>query len=168
MWQMRARRWAVTLITVVAAAACAGQASYTAVPAPPPPAAEAGPISGTVVDADGKPVPGQIVAIGGERTTSDGEGRFSFRSRTRRRPYSMHPCSPAMLPATPPLWMLLVLPPLLFCTEFVWYAVVAVAFSSRGPRSLYLRSKSWIDRAAGAVVGALGAKLMYDGIEASR
>ena len=58
-------------------ASCAGQASFNEAPAPPPPA-EAAPINGTVIDADGKPMPGLIVAIGGERTTSDGGGRFSF------------------------------------------------------------------------------------------
>lgn len=46
----------------------------------------------------------------------------------------------AMLPASPPFWMLIVLPPLLFCNEFVWYAIVAFAFSSRKPRSVYLHS----------------------------
>nr|WP_167480839.1 LysE family transporter [Mesorhizobium waimense] len=74
----------------------------------------------------------------------------------------------AMLPASPPLWMLLVLPPLLFCNEFVWYAIVAFAFSASGPRSVYLRVKHWIDRAAGAVVGALGLKLMIEGMAAAR
>jgi threonine/homoserine/homoserine lactone efflux protein len=74
----------------------------------------------------------------------------------------------AMLPASPPLWMLVVLPPLLFCTEFLWYAVVAFAFSSSKPRSAYLRTKRWIDRAAGAVVGALGVKLLLEGMQAAR
>ena len=74
----------------------------------------------------------------------------------------------AMLPASPPLWMLLVLPPLLFCNEFLWYAIVALAISSSKPRSIYLRAKQWIDRAAGAVVGALGAKLMIEGMRAVR
>ncbi|MDP9810177.1 threonine/homoserine/homoserine lactone efflux protein [Rhizobium tibeticum] len=74
----------------------------------------------------------------------------------------------AMLPASPPLWMLLVLPPLLFCNEFVWYAIVAFALSSSRPRSIYLRTKRWIDRAAGAVVGALGMKLMIEGMGAMR
>ncbi|CCV03518.1 Amino acid efflux protein [Mesorhizobium metallidurans STM 2683] len=74
----------------------------------------------------------------------------------------------AMLPASPPLWMLLVLPPLLFCNEFVWYAIVAFAFSSSRPRSIYLRAKHWIDRAAGAVVGALGVKLVIEGMGAAR
>ena len=68
----------------------------------------------------------------------------------------------ALLPSPAPTWMLLALPPLLFVNEFVWYAIVAVGFSSRGPRLVYLRSKTWIDRAAGAVVGGLGLKLMTD------
>jgi threonine/homoserine/homoserine lactone efflux protein len=74
----------------------------------------------------------------------------------------------AMLPASAPLWVLVALPPLLFCTEFVWYAIVAFAFSSSGPRSVYLRTKQWIDRAAGAVVGALGLKLMFEGMAVAR
>jgi threonine/homoserine/homoserine lactone efflux protein len=74
----------------------------------------------------------------------------------------------AMLPTSPPLWMLVVLPPLLSCIEFVWYAIVALAFSANGPRSLYLRAKHWIDRAAGAVVGALGVKLVIEGMVAAR
>lgn len=69
----------------------------------------------------------------------------------------------AMLPASPPTWMLLVLPPLLFCNELAWYTIVAVALSSNHPRTVYLRSKRWIDRTAGAVVGALGARLMIEG-----
>jgi threonine/homoserine/homoserine lactone efflux protein len=68
----------------------------------------------------------------------------------------------ALLPSPAPTWMLLALPPLLFINEFVWYAIVALGFSSHGPRVVYLRSKTWIDRAAGAVVGALGLKLMTD------
>ncbi|CAN7606617.1 MULTISPECIES: LysE family translocator [Ensifer] len=68
----------------------------------------------------------------------------------------------ALLPSPAPTWMLLALPPLLFINEFAWYAIVALGFSSHGPRVVYLRSKTWIDRAAGAVVGALGLKLMTD------
>ncbi|MBZ7926321.1 LysE family transporter [Ensifer adhaerens] len=70
----------------------------------------------------------------------------------------------ALLPSPTPTWMLLALPPLLFINEFVWYAIVAVGFSSRAPRAVYLRSKTWIDRAAGAVVCALGIKLMTDSV----
>ncbi|KSV74812.1 MULTISPECIES: LysE family translocator [Sinorhizobium/Ensifer group] len=70
----------------------------------------------------------------------------------------------ALLPSPTPTWMLLALPPLLFINEFVWYAIVALGFSSRAPRVVYLRSKTWIDRVAGAVVGALGIKLMADSV----
>lgn len=68
----------------------------------------------------------------------------------------------ALLPPTPPFWMVAVLPPLVFLVETLWYAVVALAFSASGPRSVYLNSKRWIDRAAGAVMGILGAKLITE------
>ncbi|MBA4222108.1 LysE family transporter [Bosea sp. (in: a-proteobacteria)] len=73
----------------------------------------------------------------------------------------------ALLPSPTPSWMYFALPPMLFLIEFGWYTVVAVGFSSRTPRAAYLRSKIWIDRAAGAVVGALGAKLMADSVRSS-
>lgn len=63
--------------------------------------------------------------------------------------------------------MYFTLPPMLFLIEFTWYTVVAVGFSSRAPKAAYLRSKVWIDRAAGAVVGALGLKLMTDSVRSS-
>lgn len=73
----------------------------------------------------------------------------------------------ALLPSPTPSWMYFALPPMLFLIEFGWYTVVAVGFSSRTPRAAYLRSKVWIDRTAGAVVGALGAKLMVDSVRSS-
>ncbi|WP_199087439.1 LysE family transporter [Bosea sp. ASV33] len=73
----------------------------------------------------------------------------------------------ALLPSPTPSWMYFTLPPMLFLIEFGWYTVVAVGFSSRTPRAAYLRSKIWIDRTAGAVVGALGTKLMVDSVRAS-
>lgn len=69
----------------------------------------------------------------------------------------------ALLPAQPPLWLVLALPPLVFAVEAGWYAAVALLFSSPRPRSVYLRSKRWIDRTAGAVLGALGVRLMLEG-----
>ncbi|WP_298722834.1 LysE family translocator [uncultured Ferrovibrio sp.] len=69
----------------------------------------------------------------------------------------------ALLPADPPLWMTLLLPPLLFAVEFCWYCIVAVAFSAPRPRAAYLRSKRWIDRLAGGVMGLLGARLIFEG-----
>lgn len=73
----------------------------------------------------------------------------------------------ALLPSPTPSWMFFALPPMLFLIEFGWYAIVAVGFSSRTPRAAYLRSKVWIDRTAGAVVGALGTKLMVDSVRSS-
>ncbi len=40
--------------------------------------------------------------------------------------------------------------------------LVALAFSSARPRAVYLRAKTWIDRAAGAVIGALGLRLIWE------
>lgn len=66
----------------------------------------------------------------------------------------------AMLPAEPPAWVFAALPPLVFLIETVWYAFVALTFSSGPPRAAYLRSKLWIDRIAGALLGALGLRLI--------
>jgi threonine/homoserine/homoserine lactone efflux protein len=68
----------------------------------------------------------------------------------------------ALLPIHPPLWLDLALLPLVFLIECGWYSVVAVAFSAARPRSAYLRSKGWIDRIAGTVLGLLGAKLVLE------
>jgi len=73
----------------------------------------------------------------------------------------------ALLPADFPLWLFAVLPPLVFLLEAGWYAIVAVAFSTARPRAAYLRAKGWIDRLAGAVIGALGLRLLYDAVRAS-
>lgn len=68
----------------------------------------------------------------------------------------------ALLPASAPAWLLLSLPPLVLGLETSWYAVVAVAFSASRPRSAYLRLKASIDRAAGAVMGLLGVRLISE------
>jgi len=71
----------------------------------------------------------------------------------------------ALMPPSPPLWLLLALPPMLFCVEAGWYAIVALAFSGARARHIYMRLKSWIDRGAGSVMGALGLKLMVEAIK---
>ena len=68
----------------------------------------------------------------------------------------------ALLPAERPLWLDLALPALIFVQETGWYALVALAFSSSRLRALYLGAKLWIDRFAGAVIGALGIRLILD------
>jgi threonine/homoserine/homoserine lactone efflux protein len=68
----------------------------------------------------------------------------------------------ALLPASPPHWLLLSLPPLIFFVEASWYATVALVFSASKPRAFYLQSKTWIDRIAGAVMSALGFRLISE------
>jgi threonine/homoserine/homoserine lactone efflux protein len=70
----------------------------------------------------------------------------------------------ALLPAQPlPLWLAVALPAAIFTVEFVWYALVATAFSAGGARRLYLGAKTWIDRLAGGVMAALGLRLVFEG-----
>lgn len=74
----------------------------------------------------------------------------------------------ALLPASPPHWLLLALPPMIFLVEASWYAIVAFAFSANKPRAVYLRSKAWIDRTAGAVMGAMGLRLLIAGVQSQK
>jgi threonine/homoserine/homoserine lactone efflux protein len=66
----------------------------------------------------------------------------------------------AFLPAQTPAWTFAVLLPAIFVVEAGWYAIVAIVFSAERPRATYLRWKGWFDRAAGAVMGALGLRLI--------
>ena len=70
----------------------------------------------------------------------------------------------ALLPANPPVWLYFALPPLIFLQETLWYALVALAFSSNRPRALYLGAKLWIDRVAAALIGVLGVRLIYEAV----
>ncbi len=70
----------------------------------------------------------------------------------------------ALLPADPPLWLYLALPPLIFVQETAWYALVALAFSASRPRAAYLGAKLWIDRIAAALIGVLGFRLIYEAV----
>jgi threonine/homoserine/homoserine lactone efflux protein len=66
----------------------------------------------------------------------------------------------ALLPADLPTWGDLVLPPIIMAIETGWYTLVALAFSLPRPRAIYLQWKGRIDRLAGAVMAALGIKLI--------
>ena len=68
----------------------------------------------------------------------------------------------ALLPPVPPAWVTLALPPAVMLLETGWYTIVAAAFSTEQPRTVYLRGKRWIDRAASAVMGALGLRLVVE------
>jgi threonine/homoserine/homoserine lactone efflux protein len=69
----------------------------------------------------------------------------------------------ALLPTHVPVWMYVAIPLIDLIIETGWYAFVAVAMSSAGPRRIYLRAKTGIDWAAGGVLGALGLRLLIDG-----
>nr|WP_298137679.1 LysE family translocator [uncultured Pseudomonas sp.] len=66
----------------------------------------------------------------------------------------------AFLPSAPTLTFSLGVTALVFAIESGWYALVAVALSAQRPRHAYLRYQTWIDRAAGGVMFALGLKLV--------
>jgi threonine/homoserine/homoserine lactone efflux protein len=66
----------------------------------------------------------------------------------------------SLLPPEIPLAVTLMLPAVIFVIEAGWYTIVALALSAPSPRAAYLRSKTWIDRAAGAVMAALGIRLI--------
>ena len=68
----------------------------------------------------------------------------------------------ALLPAHVPVWMPLAIPPIQFVIESSWYGFVAIVMSSAAPRSAYLRARTWIDRAAGCVLGVLGLRLIWE------
>jgi threonine/homoserine/homoserine lactone efflux protein len=70
----------------------------------------------------------------------------------------------ALLPASPSTWLYALLPVGIFAVEAGWYTIVAYAFSAPRPRAAYLRSKTLIDRIAASVLGALGLRLIIDGV----
>ncbi|MFO0996460.1 MAG: LysE family transporter [Alphaproteobacteria bacterium] len=66
----------------------------------------------------------------------------------------------AVLPPDPPLWFKVATLAAVFTNEFLWYAVVALVFSTGAARRTYGRFKVWIDRLAGGVIAALGLRIM--------
>lgn len=73
----------------------------------------------------------------------------------------------ALMPAAPPLAMLLVLPPAVFVVEATWYAIVALAFSAPRSQRVYLRWKIAIDRLAALVIGGLGLRLVGETVSSA-
>ena len=71
----------------------------------------------------------------------------------------------ALLPAHVPGWMYPAIPATQFFVEGSWYAFVAIAMSSSGPRRAYLQARASIDRVAGGVLGALGLRLIFEGVK---
>jgi len=73
----------------------------------------------------------------------------------------------ALLPAQPAAWLFGALPATILFLEAGWYAVVAMSFSAGRPRALYAAGKRWIDRAAGGIMAALGARLVVEALRPS-
>lgn len=70
----------------------------------------------------------------------------------------------ALLPSPTPGWLMIALPPVVFTLEAGWYALVALAASAERARVVYGRAKRWLDRAAGAAMAGLGARLILDAV----
>jgi threonine/homoserine/homoserine lactone efflux protein len=66
----------------------------------------------------------------------------------------------AFLPATFSPGFAAALLVIVFGIESGWYMLVALVLSAKGPRGAYVRAKKWLDRLAGGVMMALGAKLV--------
>jgi threonine/homoserine/homoserine lactone efflux protein len=66
----------------------------------------------------------------------------------------------AFLPPAPSLGFDVAIATAVFLIESGWYTLVALALSAERPRQVYLRFKPVVDRTAGAVVIALGLKLI--------
>src|SRR5262245_57456087 len=66
----------------------------------------------------------------------------------------------ALLPASPPLWVMAAAVLIVFVNEAVWYALVSLLFSSPRPRGAYLRLKPHFDRVMAGMLGLIGAKLI--------
>ena len=71
----------------------------------------------------------------------------------------------AFLPAQPDLTFKLLTALAVLLVETAWYALAAWALSAPLPRQAYLRGKTWVDRAAGGVMMALGLKLAHGALE---
>ena len=66
----------------------------------------------------------------------------------------------AMLPASPTRSVTVALPIAVFGLEATWYTIVALALSAPGTRYAYLRQKLVVDRVAGALLAAIGLRLL--------
>lgn len=66
----------------------------------------------------------------------------------------------SLLPAQPPDWMDTTVLAIVAFNEFAWFALLALVFSGGAARAFYRRTKLWLDRLMGGVLGLLGARLL--------
>lgn len=67
----------------------------------------------------------------------------------------------AMLPASPTRSVMQALPIAVFLLEASWYTIVALSLSAPRTRNAYLRQKLVVDRVAGALLAAIGLRLLF-------
>ncbi|HBT4644059.1 TPA: LysE family translocator [Klebsiella aerogenes] len=56
--------------------------------------------------------------------------------------------------------MYIILPLMAFTIDVLWYAVVACALSTNGPRQAYIKYRNFIDKLSGGVMALLGIRLL--------
>ena len=66
----------------------------------------------------------------------------------------------SLLPAQPPAWMDATVLAIVAINEFTWFALLAFLFSGGAARAFYRRTKLWLDRLMGGVLGLLGVRLL--------
>ena len=66
----------------------------------------------------------------------------------------------SLLPAQPPAWMDTTVLTIVAINEFAWFALLALLFSGGAARAFYRRTKLWLDRLMGGVLGLLGVRLL--------
>lgn len=66
----------------------------------------------------------------------------------------------SLLPAQPPAWMDATVLAIVALNELTWFALLALLFSGGTARAFYRRTKLWLDRLMGGVLGLLGVRLL--------
>jgi threonine/homoserine/homoserine lactone efflux protein len=66
----------------------------------------------------------------------------------------------SLLPTQPPAWMDTTVLAIVAFNEFAWFALLALVFSGGAARAFYRRTKLWLDRVMGGVLGLLGARML--------
>ncbi|EIN0285738.1 threonine transporter [Salmonella enterica subsp. enterica serovar Newport] len=56
--------------------------------------------------------------------------------------------------------MYIILPLMAFAIDVLWYAIVAFALSTEGPRQTYIKYRNFIDKLSGGVMAFLGMRLL--------
>ena len=66
----------------------------------------------------------------------------------------------SLLPGDLPGWMQVAVLAIVAFNEFAWFALLALLFSGGTAQAFYRRTKRWLDRIMGSVLGLLGARLL--------